>query len=445
LLRRSNSFSNIYNLPAQATSIPAPAPSPIAAFTNETRMMSMSLRSLHCSILHPRAPKIRHLNSSHALLVDLDKHIAKVQELEYKVAELEARIAEREALKQIPLQNQHTDNNSDRLVENLVTEEERIAFQNRLNSARRRAEQLSRETNIQEANILRSWHSKKLKDVLEALSTAYNSPADAPLLLAAPAATTHGELEQENAIFDALNALVGMANEEAELDNNEELYIQQLRNLVIERENLKLVLEGASQKLTHARTTALECQVSLQNMLASASALRLQLKSSQAYLMGSLLREDMAQKSSQSNLWIYGPNPIFTGVGRIHEITSSLQNNALEEALFKTEISTVIAEKNLAFAHKLVHKHKLRKEAGKVKLSQVETLIEKQIEAINAMEDNTKSAAKIVEEVCNKKSVECDAQKSAKCDAIKSANSEIIGLECDNNKNSVNDPSTLAH
>ena len=144
---------------------------------------------------------------------------------------------------------------------------------------------------------------------------------------------------------------------------------------------------------------------------------------------------------------------IFLGVGRIHEITSSLQNNALEEALFKTEISTVIAEKNLAFAHKLVHKHKLRKEAGKVKLSQVETLIEKQIEAINAMEDNSKSAAKIVAEVCNKNfvecdsqnSVECEAQKSAKCDEQKSANSEIIGLECENNKNSVNDPSTLAH
>ena len=136
---------------------------------------------------------------------------------------------------------------------------------------------------------------------------------------------------------------------------------------------------------------------------------------------------------------------IFLGVGRIHEITSSLQNNALEEALFKTEISTVIAEKNLAFAHKLVHKHKLRKEAGKVKLSQVETLIEKQIEAINAMEDNANSAAKIVAEVCNKKSVECEAQKSAKCDEKKSAYSEMIGLECENIKNSVNDPSTPLH
>ena len=80
-----------------------------------------------------------------------------------------------------------------------------------------------------------------------------------------------------------------------------------------------------------------------------------------------------------------------------------------------------------------------------MKLSQVETLIEKQIEAINAMEDNTNSAAKIVEEVCNKKSVECDAQKSAKCDEQKSANSEIIGLECENNKNSVSDPSTPLH
>ena len=38
-----------------------------------------SVRHLHGSILNPRAPKIRHLNASHALLIDLDKHIAKVQ------------------------------------------------------------------------------------------------------------------------------------------------------------------------------------------------------------------------------------------------------------------------------------------------------------------------------------------------------------------------------
>ncbi len=42
-----------------------------------------------------------------------------------------------------------------RFTANLVTEEDRIAFQNRLNEARRRADELTRKTNLQEANILR--------------------------------------------------------------------------------------------------------------------------------------------------------------------------------------------------------------------------------------------------------------------------------------------------
>jgi len=397
LLRRSRSasFSGVLSTSTSSSAIPSANNNLLV--TQDARIKSASVRSLHCSILHPRAPKIRHLNASHALLIDLDKHIAKVQELEYKVTELEARIAEREALKQIPLQDYPSNNQTNRFTANLVTEEDRVAFQNRLNEARRRADELTRKTNLQEANIL-SWHSKRLKQVLEALSTAYNNPDEAaPKLLAAPTADA---VQQENKIFDALNALVGMANEEAELninDSNYDSHIQQLKNLVIERENLKLMLEGSNQKLAHAQATALECQTSLQNMIASATALRLQLKSSQAYLMSSLLREDVAQ--APSALWIYGPNPIFTGVARLKEISASVQNNTLEDALRKTEISQVVAEKNLAFAQNLVHKHKIRQEAGKAKLSQAEHEIEKQIEAINSQQRTT---AQIVDNVCIK-------------------------------------------
>jgi len=399
LLRRSRSasFSGVLSTSSPSSAIQSPNNNLLV--TQDARIKSASVRSLHCSILHPRAPKIRHLNASHALLIDLDKHIAKVQELEYKVTELEARIAEREALKQIPLQDDLSNNQTHRFTANLVTEEDRVAFQNRLTEARRRADELFRKTDLQEANILRSWHSKRLKQVLEGLSTAYNNPDEAaPKLLAAPTADA---VQQENKIFDALNALVGMANEEAELNNNDSNYdshIQQLKNLVIERENLKLMLEGSTQKLAHAHATALECQTSLQNMIASAAALRLQLKSSQAYLMSSLLREDVAQ--APSALWIYGPNPIFTGVARLKEISASVQNNTLEDALRKTEISQVVAEKNLAFAQNLVHKHKIRLEAGKAKLDQAEHEIEKQIEAINSQQSTT--TAQLVDNVCIK-------------------------------------------
>jgi hypothetical protein len=424
-LRRSRSVSFSNGIQQQSSSPNTSSGATLLADQHSKIKSSVSLRSLHCSILHPRAPKIRHLNSSHALLLDLDKHIAKVQELEYKVTELEARIAEREALKQIPLQNERSPSQTNRFTDNLVTEEDRVAFQNRLNEARQRAEELSRKTNLQEANIL-SWHSKRLKQVLEALTTACNSTAtaeEAPKLLAAPKSSEELE-QQENKIFDALNALVGMANEEVALNNMHDSHIQQLKNLVIERENLKLMLEGSNQKLTLARTTALECHVSLQNMVESATALRLQLKSSQAYLMGSLLRESAAQRNAPASaLWIYGPNPIFTGVARLQEISASVQNNALEEALRKTDISQALAENNLAFALKLVHKHKVRLEAGKIKFSLVEQEIEKQVEAINASENGARSA-KIVEDMC---------KKSAIGDVKKSANIDAAVVDCDNN------------
>ncbi len=85
-------------------------------------------------------------------------------------------------------------------------------------------------------------------------------------------------------------------------------------------------------------------------------------------------------------------------MARLKEISASVQNNTLEDALRKTEISQVVAEKNLAFAQKLVHKHKIRLEAGKAKLSQAEHEIEKQIEAINSQQ----TTAQIVDNVCIK-------------------------------------------
>ena len=37
------------------------------------------VRSINLMVLHPRAPKIRHLNASHSLLIELDENVKKVQ------------------------------------------------------------------------------------------------------------------------------------------------------------------------------------------------------------------------------------------------------------------------------------------------------------------------------------------------------------------------------
>ena len=37
------------------------------------------VRNLNLMVLHPRAPKIRHLNASHSLLIELEENVKKVQ------------------------------------------------------------------------------------------------------------------------------------------------------------------------------------------------------------------------------------------------------------------------------------------------------------------------------------------------------------------------------
>ena len=41
--------------------------------------MSAPVRNFNLMVMHPRAPKIRHLNASHSLLIELDENVKKVQ------------------------------------------------------------------------------------------------------------------------------------------------------------------------------------------------------------------------------------------------------------------------------------------------------------------------------------------------------------------------------
>merc|ERR1712241_787613 len=49
--------------------------------------------------MNPRAPKIRHLNASNPLLIELEENVKKVQDLEYKVLELEKQLQMKELLR----------------------------------------------------------------------------------------------------------------------------------------------------------------------------------------------------------------------------------------------------------------------------------------------------------------------------------------------------------
>merc|ERR1711988_1372687 len=60
--------------------------------------------------MNPKAPKIRHLNASHPLLIELEENVQKVQELEYKVQELERQLQFRELMKKQQKSNEKTEN-----------------------------------------------------------------------------------------------------------------------------------------------------------------------------------------------------------------------------------------------------------------------------------------------------------------------------------------------
>jgi len=134
------------------------------------------VRNLNLMLLNPRAPKIRHLNASHSLLIEMEKHVRKVQELESKVHELEMQLQLKELVKTHNVINQAWQAEKDvqkikeQQTQSSVSEEAQAAFQERLAAAKKKAEQLSLKRAEEEANILRSWHQKRLQKAIDHLS-----------------------------------------------------------------------------------------------------------------------------------------------------------------------------------------------------------------------------------------------------------------------------------
>jgi len=351
---------------------------------------SNPIRRFHGSILHPRGSKIRHLNASHTLLVDLDRHIAKVQELEVKVWEMELQLQQREALK-AELAKSLPDLQDKSLKTCLVTEEDRIAFQNRLLEAKRRADELSRKTSLEENNILRSWHSKRLKDVLDSMND--NSVVQLKFL------PTPSQIDEEdNNIFNCLNSLVDVANDQSAcmFGSSSNSSVEVLKALIIERENLKQCLENTRLKLGKSDEVREECNQSIHNIQNSMAALHLQIQSSQYYL-GSILR-----KENTNSIWIYGPNPIFSRMREV-EINSSFENQFVAEILKKMEISRLHAETNLALTQTITRRYKKRLNKISSRLQETNSRIENQVELVTM--ENESAHIKVLETVCDKAEV----------------------------------------
>merc|ERR1719400_2371151 len=130
-------------------------------------------------VMNPRGPKIRHLNASNPLLIELEENVKKVQELEYKVLELEKQLQMKELMRKQQKSAEKVKEMKTK-AETLartteaktspISEEEELAFRKRLEEAKKKAEMLSMKRNETETEIMRSYQQNKLMLTINQLS-----------------------------------------------------------------------------------------------------------------------------------------------------------------------------------------------------------------------------------------------------------------------------------
>merc|ERR1719400_2251974 len=132
-------------------------------------------------VMNPRGPKIRHLNASNPLLIELEENVQKVQELEYKVLELEKQLQMKELLRKQQKSAEKVKEmkaKAETLARtttakhqtSTISKEEELAFRKRLEEAKKKAEMLSMKRNEKEAEIMRSYQQNKLMLTINQLS-----------------------------------------------------------------------------------------------------------------------------------------------------------------------------------------------------------------------------------------------------------------------------------
>lgn len=335
---------------------------------------SIPVRHLNVMLLNPRAPKIRHLNTSHTLLIEMEKHVRKVQELEYKVHELEMQLQLKELVKAHTVINQAWQSEKEvsaRKERAAVSEEEQKAFAIRLAEARRKAEELSIKRDQQEADILRSWQMKKLGNVIDKMSKIPESESEVIFL------PEQSEISERDLAFhaDMLHGIENLVNF-AHFPTDE---VAQLRSLLEERDNLRKLIEDIDAKENQASDTVEECKNTLHNVNAARTKVSANLKMS-----GTLLdkMQTLERKRRNNNIFVFGPNPIFSSIKDV-ELDYSVSNQFVIKMLEELDITRIVAEKNLHAARECRIKYKENKAQIFESLQLVEDTINMQVETVS--------------------------------------------------------------
>lgn len=335
-------------------------------------------------LLNPRAPKIRHLNASHSLLIEMEKHVRQVQELEHKVHELEMQLQLRElATTHAVLHSawQAAQQKKTQVPRAVVTEEQQAAFQVRLDKARKRAEALVKKREQEEATILKSWHQRRLELAINHLSQI---PEQEVKMLPEP---SNDEKLNENIVL-SLEAMVDFANISSASSPTLQEEVNKLRHLLEERDTLKKLLDDIEAKENQTVKTIEDCQNTLYNVNAARVKLNANLKMSKSLLD----KMQSAEKQRRvHNMFVFGPNPIFSSA-KEHEMSYSISNAFVIEMLKELDISYLVAEKNLNSAKECRAKYYENRDQIDESMALVKDTIDMQIVKVNELKEETMEA-----------------------------------------------------
>jgi len=296
------------------------------------------VRNLNLMVLHPRAPKIRHLNASHSLLIELEENVKKVQDLESTVLELEKQLQWKEIIKKQNVTLEALKTIKKPQQKTVITEEEQTAFRHRLEEAKKKAAQLTLKRDEEEANILRSWHQQRLKVTIDKMMTKI--PEAEVKMLPLPQ-----ETNQEALLFSDIDTLVDMANYSPEPTTYKE-ELDRLEVLLKERDNLGKLYQEVQSQEEQAMASLQECKNALASINTMRSKLNANINLTNTLMM--TMQNQQLQRKNQ-NLFVFGPNPIFNSAKEF-ELNYSINNQFVQQMLQELDLSDHLAHQNLRAA-----------------------------------------------------------------------------------------------
>merc|ERR1719400_834825 len=308
-------------------------------------------------VMNPRGPKIRHLNASNPLLIELEENVQKVQELEYKVLELEKQLQMKELLRKQQKSAEKVKEmkaKAETLARtttakhqtSTISKEEELAFRKRLEEAKKKAEMLSMKRNEKEAEIMRSYQQNKLMLTINQLSKV--SEEEGIKLLDKPA-----EVNENVSLFSDIEALVDLVHYMPDRSALDEEFLK-LQEMLTERDSLVKLFSEIQEKYEQTLLTITE----VQNPISSVNAVKIKLHANLNMSTPVLkVMQTLESRRKNQNIFVFGPNPIFNSAKEM-EIDYSINNHYVIEMLKELDMTSLVADNNLKSARECKRKYK---------------------------------------------------------------------------------------